>query len=144
MNNTLKYASLLGLIISASACHKQAEQPAADETNTNTVTLSSEQAKSIKTDTVKMVNELTDLTLTGKVSFNEDKIAKVYPLVGGNVIKVNVSLGDYVHKGEVLAIIRSGDIGDVQNQYNAAQSNLLIAKKEPGHCRRIIQDQRKL
>ena len=38
----------------------------------------------------------------------------VYPLVGGNVIKVNVELGDYVKKGQVLATIKSTDIADFE------------------------------
>ena len=51
-----------------------------------------------------------ELTLTGKISFNEDKVARVFPLAGGFVKDLNVELGDHVKKGQVMAIIRSPEI----------------------------------
>jgi cobalt-zinc-cadmium efflux system membrane fusion protein len=80
-------------------------------------------------DTVKMKTVQNELKLSGKITFNEDKIAKVYPLVGGNVEDLKVELGDYVQKGQVLAVIRSGEIAEFENQLITAQSNQIIAKK---------------
>ena len=54
--------------------------------------------------------------LSGKIEANEDKWVKVYPVVGGIVQEMKVQLGDYVTKGQTLAIIRSGEIADYQNQ----------------------------
>jgi cobalt-zinc-cadmium efflux system membrane fusion protein len=42
---------------------------------------------------------LDELKLSGKITYNEDKIVKVFPLVGGTVEDLKVELGDYVQKG---------------------------------------------
>jgi cobalt-zinc-cadmium efflux system membrane fusion protein len=71
----------------------------------------------------------TALTLSGKITFNEDNVVKVFPLVSGHVTDVKVSLGDYVQKGQLLAVVRSSDMAGYYNDYKAAQSQLMIAKK---------------
>jgi cobalt-zinc-cadmium efflux system membrane fusion protein len=70
-----------------------------------------------------------ELQLTGKVTFNESKVAKVYPLVGGNVEDVKTELGDYVQKGQVLAVIRSSEIAEIEQQLASSQSSLSVAVK---------------
>lgn len=83
----------------------------------------------IKLDTVALKPVSADFKLIGKISFNQDKEVKIYPLVSGNVAEVKVSLGDYVKKGQVLAIIKSTEMAGVQNDLILAQSNLAIAEK---------------
>jgi cobalt-zinc-cadmium efflux system membrane fusion protein len=73
-----------------------------------------------------MVNAL---TLTGKVTFNEDKVARIFPMVSGNITGVTAQLGDYVNKGEKLGVIRSGEMAGYGNDLVTAKTNLLIAKK---------------
>jgi cobalt-zinc-cadmium efflux system membrane fusion protein len=80
-------------------------------------------------DSVKMGPVRDELKLSGKITYNEDKIVKVFPLVGGTVEDLKVELGDYVQRGQVLAIIRSGEIADFENQLISAQSNLSVAHK---------------
>ena len=84
---------------------------------------------SIKTDTIKVLPIREIINLTGKVTFNQDEVVKVFPLVGGHIEDVRVELGDYVKKGQVLAVIRSGDLVDLQQQEIAARSSLSVAKK---------------
>jgi cobalt-zinc-cadmium efflux system membrane fusion protein len=67
--------------------------------------------------------------LTGKITFDEDKVARIFPLVSGHITDVKVSLGDYVEKGQILATIRSADMANYYNEYKSSQSELSIAKK---------------
>lgn len=83
----------------------------------------------ISVDTVKIVPEKNELLLSGKITSNEDKVVKVYPLVGGNVEDLKVELGDYVEKGQILAVIRSSEVADFENQLISAESNLSVAQK---------------
>lgn len=85
--------------------------------------------KNITLDTVKSEVVMSDLKLSGKISFNEDNVVKVFPLVSGRVSDVKVSLGDYVQKGQLLAAVRSSDMAGYFNEYKSAQSELEIAKK---------------
>ncbi|ARK10520.1 efflux RND transporter periplasmic adaptor subunit [Fibrivirga algicola] len=70
-----------------------------------------------------------ELTLVGKVVADENRVIKVFPLVGGNVENVNVELGDFVRKGQTLATIRSGEVADFERQNSQAQAELMLAQK---------------
>lgn len=70
-----------------------------------------------------------ELTLSGKIEANEDKWIKVFPVVDGVVQNLNVQLGDYVKKGQTLAVVRSSNIADYQSQVSYSQSNLSTAQK---------------
>ena len=83
----------------------------------------------ITLDTVKTESVMGDLKLSGKISFNEDNVVKVFPQVSGHVGDVKVSLGDFVQKGQLLATIRSSDMANYYNEYKSAQSELDVAKK---------------
>ena len=43
-------------------------------------------------------------------------MANVYPMFGGTVTELHAEIGDFVHKGEVLAVIRSGEVADYEKQ----------------------------
>ena len=69
-----------------------------------------------------------ELNFYGKITTDNDKMIEVFPIVGGNVIQVNVELGDYVKKGQALATIRSTEVADFEKQLEDAQNDLLIEK----------------
>jgi membrane fusion protein, heavy metal efflux system len=83
----------------------------------------------ITLDTVLSGYVMSDLKLSGKISFNEDDVVKVFPVVSGHVADVKVSLGDYVQKGQLLATVRSSDMANYFDEYHTAESQLSIAKK---------------
>jgi cobalt-zinc-cadmium efflux system membrane fusion protein len=83
----------------------------------------------IKPDTVTLKPVANELRLIGKVTFDQDKVVRIFPLVSGNVVEVKVSLGSYVKKGEILAILKSPEMAGAQNEQVSAQSNLAITEK---------------
>ncbi|WP_028981147.1 efflux RND transporter periplasmic adaptor subunit [Sporocytophaga myxococcoides] len=91
--------------------------------------LSDTMSRVISIDTVKKQRLANELTLSGKVTANEDKVVKVFPLVGGIIEDLRVELGDYVEKGQTLAIVKSSEIADFEKQLISAESNLSIAQK---------------
>lgn len=70
-----------------------------------------------------------ELRVSCKLVADQNKQLDVYALAGGTVKSVNVELGDYVEKDQVLAVIRSGDIADYEKQLIEAQSDYEVAKK---------------
>ena len=56
----------------------------------------------ITLDTVRDTPLTNELLLNGRVSFNPERVAHVYPMFGGNVTSVHAEVGDYVGKGDVL------------------------------------------
>jgi len=107
------------------ACDTQKEKPE----ESKAFMLSDTMMNRIKLDTVKTEPVRNELTLVGKVVPDENRIIKIYPLVGGNIEEVNVELGDNVKKGQKLATIRSGEVADFERQMIQAQSDLLITQK---------------
>ncbi|MEC3877705.1 efflux RND transporter periplasmic adaptor subunit [Chryseobacterium sp. T9W2-O] len=69
-----------------------------------------------------------DFNFYGKISADNNSYIDVYPLVSGNVLNVNVELGDYVKKGQVLATIRSTEMADVQKDVSDAETDLVVAQ----------------
>jgi membrane fusion protein, heavy metal efflux system len=77
------------------------------------------------------------ISLSGKIEANEDKWVKVFPVVGGTVQEMKVQLGDYVHKGQTLAVIRSGELASFQNQLSSARSDVKVAEKNLNSAREL-------
>jgi cobalt-zinc-cadmium efflux system membrane fusion protein len=80
-------------------------------------------------DTARLETTRNELNLTGKITFNQDQVVKVFPLVGGHIETLKADLGDYVKKGQTLAVIRSGDLADLEQQGVAARGELSVAQK---------------
>ncbi|UHG92220.1 efflux RND transporter periplasmic adaptor subunit [Spirosoma oryzicola] len=80
-------------------------------------------------DTARLENAVNELNLTGKITFNQDQVIKVFPLVGGHIETIKADLGDFVKKGQTMAIIRSGDLADLEQQGIAARGQLSVAQK---------------
>ena len=69
-----------------------------------------------------------ELSFYGKITADNNKLIEVYPVVGGNVTKVFVELGDYVKKGQLLATIRSTDVAGFDKDLDDAQNDVLVAR----------------
>lgn len=69
-----------------------------------------------------------DYNFYGKISADKNSYIDVYPLVGGNVLSVNVELGDYVKKGQVLATIRSTEMAEIQKDVSDARTDMVVAQ----------------
>jgi len=131
---TIAAASVLGF----AGCKKKTAETTEAATDKSIVHITTLQSKSIGIDTVKLSYGQNELRLTGKVSFDQDKVSNVYPLASGNVLSVKVSLGDKVKKGQVLAVLRSSEINDYQNQYAVATSTLALAKKNKDNAEQLF------
>jgi membrane fusion protein, heavy metal efflux system len=84
---------------------------------------------SILIDTLFLRPVINEFRLSGKVSYNQDEVVKIYPLVSGNVLEVKTTLGDYVMKGQVLAVIKSAEMAGIENDVVTARSNLAVSEK---------------
>ncbi|AWG22057.1 efflux transporter periplasmic adaptor subunit [Flavobacterium faecale] len=122
--NTKLISGLLILSLAVTSCKKEEQKPEIVSTFVLTDTMRKTTTTAAAT-TIALKNEL---DFFGKITADNNKSIDVYPLVGGSVIKVNVELGDYVKKGQVLAVIRSTDIADYEKELIDAKNDLLLAK----------------
>lgn len=93
------------------------------------ISLSDSLLNTLQIDTIQRCQMVNAITLTGKISFDEDKVAKIFPMVSGNITGVTTQLGDHVSKGQILGIINSGEMAGYGTDLITSKSNLLVAKK---------------
>lgn len=130
MNNLFKTLYTV-TILSATliSCGKKEDKPAETRQVKTSVKLDSLALRNVKTETTETRNYEECLTVVGEVSFDEDHVVRIYPIVSGSVENINFSLGDYVKKGQLMATILSTDISAYQRDYNIAKANLDVALK---------------
>jgi cobalt-zinc-cadmium efflux system membrane fusion protein len=101
--------------------------------------LSETMLKEMKTVPTQETEVVTELGVTGRVSFNEDRVSRVFPLTGGFVQELRVELGDFVQKGQVLAIVRSPEIAGYTKEEIAASGRKKTAEKRLAVARELFE-----
>lgn len=119
----IRYIAIVGIVFLASCSNKKEA-----ETDVK-FRMSDTMMRKCKIDTVKSQNIQSEMRLFGKIEPDNNKMAQVYSILGGNVIRIDVELGDYVKKGQVLAVIRSTEVAEFQKELLNAKSELAIAEK---------------
>jgi cobalt-zinc-cadmium efflux system membrane fusion protein len=112
------------LVITLCSCNDNKKK---EETATAFV-LSDVMLSTTQTAPAKTVPLKNELSFYGKITADNNKLIEIYPIVGGNVMKVNVELGDYVTKGQVLASIRSTEVASFEKDLIDAKNDVLVAK----------------
>lgn len=105
------------------------KNPEAAETDQPFV-LSDTMAKMITLGDVKQSTVQDQLSLSGEVSFDENSVVKIFSNSSGQVQKTNVSLGDKVAAGQVLAVIKSADVAGNYSDLSSTNADLAIAKRQ--------------
>jgi len=134
------YAALL--LLASLGCHGGAKTPedasvgqsnAGRESDpvssTKTFTLDDKMLANIRTEEVRSQDLPMLLTTTGKVQFNEDRIARVLAPASGQVLSLNVKVGDPVKKGETLFYINSREAAAAITEHLESHKDLQLAEK---------------
>lgn len=93
----------------------------------------------ITIDTVKTLPVGDQLKLTGEVGYDENSVVKVFPNSSGQVVQVAVSFGDYVHKGQTLAVIKSADVAGNYSDLDNAEADEKIAKRQYDNAKSLYE-----
>ena len=117
---------LISLGVLAGACSRSTQVAGTEEPG---IFLTDSLKRVVSVDTVRCRPVADELTLTGRVAFNPEKVAQVYPIFGGTVVEVRAEIGDYVRRGDVLAVIRSGEVAEYEKQRKEAQHGLALARR---------------
>lgn len=96
-------------------------------------------SKMITIDTVRVLPIGDQLKLSGEIGYDENSVVKVFPNSSGQVLKVAVSFGDYVHKGQTLAIIKSADVAGNYSDLASAESDVKIAKRQYDNAKSLYE-----
>lgn len=118
---------LVAILVIINACNSHQPDPKKDPEK---LCISDSMEKLIRIDTATVSNVNDELKLSGEISFNDNKVVKVFPFSSGKVMEVKVSLGDKVSQGQVLAIIKSADVAGNYSDLSTAGNDLAIAKRQ--------------
>ncbi|MEO6288643.1 MAG: efflux RND transporter periplasmic adaptor subunit [Ginsengibacter sp.] len=117
---------LVSFILLLAQCHTKKEVVA----DKNPPIISDSMTSLITIDTAKNENIEDILSLSGEVNYDDNKVVKIFPNASGQVVSVNVSLGDKVRKGQILAVIKSADVAGNYADLSSQNSDAQIAEKE--------------
>jgi len=126
---------LVAGILCLGACSKpraSTEIPAGKEAKSNPdeVVLSSDRQADamIEIQPVALSKEPAMLRVKGRIALADDRVWRVGVRTVGSVVAVYAGLGDYIHKGQILARYHADEVRDSRAQYRASVSELNRAK----------------
>jgi cobalt-zinc-cadmium efflux system membrane fusion protein len=125
----MKYKSPL-LILAAATFLISCKAKQADPEKETAICITDSMAKIISIDTATLNTIGDELKLSGEINFDDRKVSKVYPFSSGQVLQVNVSLGDKVNQGQTLAIIKSAEVSGNYSDLSTAGNDVTIAKRQ--------------
>ena len=127
--NTLKFSPYL-LVAAAWLCSCSNNDANKTTDKKEKLCISDSLAKIIHIDTAGLANVDDELKLSGEVSFNDNKVVKVFPFSSGQVLEVKVSIGDKVVKGQTLAVIKSSDVAGNYSDLSTSGNDVAITKRQ--------------
>ncbi len=113
-------SGFLATMLALQSCHHGDDDKQKDTRFQVTDTL----LNSLLIDTVKEAGAYSQLTLTGSIAPDENKMVKIFPMVSGVAQDVNVQLGDVVHKGQTLAVMRSAEMAGFTKDYISSEADI--------------------
>ncbi|MCE5315318.1 MAG: efflux RND transporter periplasmic adaptor subunit [Armatimonadota bacterium] len=69
------------------------------------------------------------IEVTGKVAVPPDRLVKISPRIDGKIVAAHGTVGDYVHRGQELAVISSVELAEARADYRQALGRLNTARK---------------
>jgi cobalt-zinc-cadmium efflux system membrane fusion protein len=138
----MRYLLLVLLVGAAcvSACSEQPAKEPAGRPEAAAPVLTDSLLARITLDTVRQQAVVNELKLTAKIAYDEAQVNKVFPLVSGIVTKVNVTLGQYVKAGQVLAEIESSDMATLRSESATAAVELAKVRQELASTKELYTD----
>jgi cobalt-zinc-cadmium efflux system membrane fusion protein len=124
------YSFLLLWLFLFAGCGKNHPQQEEKDVDPNKATLNQYQMKQISLDTAHTEEERSEVRFGGAISMDQDHAIPVYSFVSGKVLKVPVATGDYVKKGQILAVLMSTDLSNNLAQLDAGKAALALAYKQ--------------
>lgn len=138
MINKMKFPAiyLISFVLLTSCQNKKTSESlnknTSDQSESNVVRLTNEQIKAIgiKPGSISYRNLRTSLKVNGKLELPPQNKAQVSILIGGIVKDIPVTEGQFVNKGQILAILENTEFLQFQQDYLESLSSLELLKAE--------------
>ncbi|MBX3229430.1 MAG: efflux RND transporter periplasmic adaptor subunit [Labilithrix sp.] len=124
------------------ACSRRdpAEEPAHVRRSDRSVVLSDASAAWVRVERARTQAAGRTRSFAGRVAFDERRVARVGPAVGGRVSSVSFVRGDEVKKGDVLLTVYAPDVTSAQAQLTQAKTARSLAERAAARARTLVRD----
>ena len=102
---------------------------AADTGDGLTLDPSSPALKFVKIEELKPSDAAPNVSLTGRITFDEDRTQRVATPIDGRATAIMVKLGDHVKPGQSLIELSSPQVGQLQADAQKTQQDMMVAQK---------------
>lgn len=98
----------------------------------------------VQTVQVHMATIPASFKATGPIALNEESTAHVGTYVDGRVTEVNARVGDYVHKGQVLARMHSHTVHETRGALDSAREEVARQQEAVDYRKRMLERMKRL
>jgi membrane fusion protein, heavy metal efflux system len=144
----LKPALLVALALVIGGCQSRAGVEGAASTAAatkadapNTVELDEAMMSNIRVQEVREQTSHRVLTATGKIQVNEDRTARILAPLAGQVLGLQLRVGDPVQKDQVLFSIKSREVAALITDYRESQRDQDLAEKTHAMTKDLFEHQ---
>jgi cobalt-zinc-cadmium efflux system membrane fusion protein len=79
------------------------------------------------------------LSVSGTLSFDENKVARVGPRIGGRVVRILADFGKEMRSGQALAEIDSPELGEALAQWRKSRSVYSVRQQDVERARKLLE-----
>jgi cobalt-zinc-cadmium efflux system membrane fusion protein len=130
---TVPVLGIMGALLAPASCtpHRKGD-PSAAPHDTSELWLTADEVAHAQIDVTALDDHTIEDTLrtSGRVAFDDQRVAHVFSPVTGRVARIDAALGSRVEKGSLLAIIQSPDIGQASADLGKADADLIAAEHD--------------
>lgn len=130
----VSFIALFIIAMALSSCGRASEgvAPPAEVVKAQTpeqIHLDEKMASRIKTEEVKLRPDTREISIAGKIQYNEDRLSKISSPVVGRATDIKAKLGDRVSAGQLLMTIESPDIASAYADFYKSRSDVAFAER---------------
>lgn len=131
---------LAAFIFILNSCQQKEEEKPVETDKKESFCLNEQLKKSTTISTISEQPIHEQLTLSGKVEYNENDLVAYKSLLQGIVTKVNFELGDYVRQGQVLAVVKSTEVQSMAQERRYYQNQIDLLRKQIQSKKELLND----
>lgn len=128
------------LVLVACSNKHDREAPAPRRRPDRSIVLSDASAAYVRVESARPATTVRMRSFVGRISFDERRVARLGPAVGGRVSSINVVTGDTVKQGDVLLRIYAPEVASAQAQLAQARTARAVAERAAERARTLKRD----
>ena len=138
MKKSIYFLAIYSLFFTS--CQKNIEENTEDKQTEKTFCLNEQLKKSTEIVPISEQPIYEQLTLSGKIEYNENDLVAFKSLLQGVVDRVNFELGDFVKQGQVLGVVKSTEVQDLMQQKRYHQNQIDLIRKQIKAKKELLND----